>query len=151
MTTSLNSLYRVTNCCCREIIPTVPWAFAVPVCISLLSITTDWLVLSPEGGHSVQWTSRPLGPRSSLTPLPSFMNDIWFRSSLEKRWAPWCVCVPVWNQEILFQDRRWNSYRLSSNRMRRIIRYIHLSNIDSSAFVKKNKGANHLKLTLIIS
>lgn len=81
---------------------------AVPSCLSLWLIITDWLLLSPEGGHTVQLTFQAPGPLAlpHISPLLLHWRDTRGPVLHLKRWASSCVLIPqhffLWCLEIVF-------------------------------------------------
>lgn len=80
---------------------------AVPSCFSLWLIITDWLLLSPEGGHTVQLTSQAPGTQAlpHISPLLLQRRDTRGPTLHLKRWASSCVIISkpffLWWLEIL--------------------------------------------------
>lgn len=89
---------------------------AVPSCLSLWLIITDWLLLSPEGGHTVQLISQAPGPQAlphiSSPPSPAAWDQR-SSTSLEKVSLLLCLnpptLLPLMPRDGLFQDGRWTT------------------------------------------
>lgn len=66
---------------------------ALPSWFSLWLIITDWLLVSPEGGHTVQLTSQAPGTQASphISPLLHQRHDTWDPALQLKRWASSCL------------------------------------------------------------
>lgn len=73
-----------------------PSVSAVPSCFSRWLIITDWLLLSPEGGHTVQLTSRAPGTQALpyISPLLHQQRKTGGLALHLKRWASSCILIP---------------------------------------------------------